>query len=215
VVTDQALSNGVGHLEVARLVVAGGADVVQLRDKSLTSRELYELAVRMKEVVQGAGKALIVNDRLDIALAAGADGVHLGQDDLPVGAARAIAPSLVIGASIGSVDEAIRAEREGADYVAVSPVYTTPSKADAGPGRGLAMVNEVSRSVDVPVIAIGGIGRSNAAAVIDAGADGVAVISAVVSQPDMVGATRELGAIVRAAISARDRKHSGDRGHRG
>jgi thiamine-phosphate pyrophosphorylase len=199
VVTDRALSKGVGHLEVSRRAVAGGADVVQLRDKELSSRQMYELAVEMREVVHRAGKLFIVNDRLDIALAASADGVHLGRDDLPVSAARSVAPRLVIGASVGSAEEASKAMEDGADYIAVSPVFDTLSKNNAGPGHGLEVLRLVRRAVSIPVIGIGGINRSNAAEVIGSGADGVAVISAVVSQADISAAAKELRAVVREA----------------
>lgn len=203
VVTDRGLSRGLDHLEVARRAVEGGADVIQLRDKNLTAAELYDLATNMRAVVHGAGRLLIVNDRLDIALAAGADGVHLGQDDLPVAAARRLAPGLVIGASVSSVPEAVRAERDGADYVAVSPLFDTRSKDDAGPGRGLDALRSIRRAVTVPVIGIGGIGPAQVAEVIAAGADGIAVISAVVSQDDITSAARELRSLV---VRARDRR---------
>jgi thiamine-phosphate pyrophosphorylase len=205
VVTDRALSKGIGHLEVSRRAVAGGADVIQLRDKELSSRDMYELAVEMREVVHRMGKMFIVNDRLDVALASNADGVHLGRDDLPVSAARSIAPNLVIGASVGSVEEASEAEGDGADYVAVSPVFDTPSKGDAGPGHGLEVLLLVRRAVSIPVIGIGGINRFNAAEVIGSGADGVAVISAVVSQADISTAAKELRAVVREAKACQGR----------
>ena len=132
------------------------------------------------------GTLFIVNDRLDVALACGADGVHLGQDDIRVGVARQIAPpGFIIGVSVGTVDEAIRAEQEGADYIAVSPVFSTASKNDAGPGRGLIVLREIRRSVSVPVIAIGGITMDNVREVITAGADGVAVISVVVGSKNI------------------------------
>jgi thiamine-phosphate pyrophosphorylase len=197
VVTDESLSQGRSHLECARAAVEGGADVVQLRDKRMSARELLGAAEAIRANTAGTKTLFLVNDRFDIALAAGADGVHLGQDDLPVSAARRCVPaSFVIGVSVGSVEEALRAERAGADYVAVSPVFATGSKADAGPGHGLATVEAVRSAVSVPVLAIGGIGPSNAAAVIRAGADGCAVISAVVSQPDMAEAARTLREII-------------------
>ncbi|MDW5563852.1 MAG: thiamine phosphate synthase [Methanomassiliicoccus sp.] len=196
VVTDRGLSLGRGHLEVARQAVAGGADVIQLRDKNLTSAELYHLAVQMGKEVQGAGRLFVINDRLDIALAAGADGVHLGQDDLPAIVARAIAPHLTIGVSVSSVDEAVKAERDGADYIAVSPLFETRSKGDAGPGHGLKVLRAIKEAAAIPVIGIGGIDRSNVTEVIESGADGVAVISAVVSQPDIEVAARELRSLV-------------------
>lgn len=199
VVTDRSLSRGRGHLEVTRLAVEGGADVIQLRDKEMSGAELYCLAVEMRRVVHKAGRLFIINDRLDIAMAAEADGVHLGQDDLPVSAARSIAPDLIIGASVSSVEEALKAVREGADYVAVSPLFDTRSKDDAGPGHGLATLLQVRKAVSIPVIGIGGIDRSNVQEVIACGADGVAVISAVVSQPDVAAAARELRSLVSDA----------------
>ena len=203
VVTDQKLSRGLGHEEVARQALAGGADVIQLRDKGLSGAELYRLASRIGELTRESGGTFIVNDRLDIALAAGADGVHLGQDDLPVRAARSVAPGLIIGASVSSVQEAMRAERDGADYVAISPLFDTGSKDDAGPGNGLEALRQVKGAVSIPVIGIGGIDRSNVLDVSAAGADGVAVISAVVSQDDIAAAARDLRSLV---VKARERK---------
>ena len=205
VVTDEVVSGGRSHLECARAAVAGGADAVQLREKAKTAGEVFALARAIRAVTAESGTIFIVNDRLDIALAAGADGVHLGQDDLPVAAARRIAPSpFLIGASVGSAGGAVRAERDGADYVAVSPVFATGSKADAGTGHGLAAVAAVRRAVRIPVVGIGGIGFANAADVIRAGADGCAVISAVLAEPDVATATRSLrGVIVRALADLR------------
>ncbi len=202
VVTDEIVSGGRSHLECARSAVAGGADVIQLREKGKTAGEVLSIARAIRAVTAGTGAIFFVNDRLDIALAAGADGVHLGQDDLPVAAARRMAPRpFLIGASVGSAEEAIRAERDGADYVAVSPVFATGSKADAGAGHGLEVIAAVRRAVRIPVIGIGGIGFANAADVIRAGADGCAVISAVLAEPDMVAATRSLRAVIVQALA--------------
>lgn len=205
VVTDEVVSDGRSHLACARAAVAGGADVVQLREKARPAGEILAIAAEIRDVTVGSDTLFIVNDRLDIALAARADGVHIGQDDLPIVAARRLAPRpFVIGASIRSVDEAIRAERGGADYVAVSPVFSTGSKADAGPGLGLGTITAVREAVRVPVIGIGGIGRSNAADVVRAGADGCAVISAVLARPDIAEATRALRQVILDALSERE-----------
>lgn len=205
VVTDEVVSDGRSHLACARAAVAGGADVVQLREKARPAGEILAIAAEIRDVTVGSDTLFIVNDRLDIALAARADGVHIGQDDLPIVAARRLAPRpFVIGASIRSVDEAIRAERGGADYVAVSPVFSTGSKADAGPGLGLGTITAVREAVRVPVIGIGGIGRSNAADVVRAGADGCAVISAVLARPHIAGATRALRQVILDALSERE-----------
>jgi thiamine-phosphate pyrophosphorylase len=202
VVTDEAVSGGRSHLECVREAIAGGADAVQLREKERSDSEIVAIAAEIRAVTARSGTLFIVNDRLDIALSAGADGVHLGQDDLPVAVARRLAPRpFLIGASVGSPGEAIQAERDGADYVAVSPVFPTGSKADAGPAHGLESVAAVSRAVRIPVIGIGGIGPANAAEVLRAGADGCAVISAVVGQPDIAGAARSLRGIILRTLS--------------
>ncbi|ACL16999.1 thiamine phosphate synthase [Methanosphaerula palustris] len=199
VVTDPDLSLGRSHAEVAALAVAGGADVIQLRDKSASGRDLFAAAELIRTITTSAGALFIVNDRLDIALASGADGVHLGQDDLPVRAARKVAPDLIIGVSVGSVEEGRRAVVDGADYVALSPLFSTPSKIDAGAGRGFDLLAALCDDLTVPVLAIGGINASNVSQVIRAGAAGVAVISAVVSQPDISKATSGLKSIILEA----------------
>jgi thiamine-phosphate pyrophosphorylase len=193
VITDEAIAGGLSHEEIARRAIAGGADVIQLRDKVCGCRELCRIGRALRTITMKTGTLFIVNDRLDVALACGADGVHLGQNDIRVGVTRQIAPpGFIIGVSVGTVDEAVRAEEEGADYLAISPVFSTASKNDAGPGRGLDVVREIRRSVSVPVIAIGGINLDNVREVIAAGADGVAVISAVVGSRDIIATAREL-----------------------
>ena len=193
VITDEAIAGGLTHAEIARRAIAGGADVIQLRDKACGCRELCRIGRALRTITMKTGTLFIVNDRLDVALACGADGVHLGQDDIRVDVARQIAQlGFIIGVSVGSVDEAVRAEEQGADYIAISPVFSTASKNDAGPGRGLDVVREIRRSVSVPVIAIGGINLDNVREVIAAGADGVAVISVVVGSRDIIASAREL-----------------------
>ena len=193
VITDEKIGNGRSHTELARQAVAGGADVIQLRDKNLSGRDLLDTAVAIRDITQDTGALFIVNDRLDVALAAGADGVHLGESDLPIRYARRLAPpGFIIGASVSSVATAVRAWEEGADYVALSPTFATGSKDDAGPGHGLSTLAAVRAAVPLPLIAIGGINAGNVAEVIAAGADGVAVISAVVGEDDVTAAARDL-----------------------
>jgi thiamine-phosphate pyrophosphorylase len=193
VVTDEELSYGRTHREIAEQAIRGGATVIQLRDKTKSARELLQIAQEITEITRRAGALSIVNDRLDIALGAGADGVHLGQDDLPIAIARRLAPPpFLIGVSISSVSQAVKAEKEGADYIAVSPVFETNSKLDAGPGHGLRMLSEVVHLVQIPVIGIGGINQTNLQHLFDAGASGIAVISAIVSAPDISAATRAM-----------------------
>jgi thiamine-phosphate pyrophosphorylase len=206
VITDEAIAGGLSHGDIARRAIDGGADVIQLRDKDLSSRELTRIGRELRRITRKTGTFFIVNDRLDVALACDADCVHLGQDDMRADVARQIAPpGFIIGVSVGSVEEAVRAQKDGADYIAISPVFSTASKYDAGPGRGLDILREIRRKVSVPVIAVGGINTHNVRDVIAAGADGVAVISAVVGSPDIAKAARDIRALVSAAREARGR----------
>jgi len=198
VITDETVAGGRSHAEIARQAVLGGADIIQLRDKGRSCTGLVAIGREIATITRNAGAVFIVNDRLDVAMACGADGVHLGQDDLQVSSARQLAPpGFVIGVSVGTAEEAVEAERDGADYVALSPTFSTASKDDAGPGHGLDRLREIRRAVALPVVAIGGINRQNVQDVIAAGADGIAVISAVVASPDITAAARELRDLVR------------------
>jgi len=162
--------------------------------------DLLEAATAVRKITRDSGALFIVNDHLDLALRVGADGVHLGAADIPLPEARSLSPpSFIIGASVGSVAGALRAEAAGADYVALSPTFATGSKSDAGPGLGLSVLSAIRVAVSVPLIAIGGINAGNVADVIAAGADGVAVISAVVGVDDLTAAARDLRARIAAA----------------
>jgi thiamine-phosphate pyrophosphorylase len=198
VITDETIAGGRSHAEIAQQALRGGAGVIQLRDKGRSCAELVTIGREIAAIIRKAGAVFIVNDRLDVAIACGADGVHLGQDDMPVSTARQLAPPVfVIGVSVGTVEEALDAEREGADYLALSPIFSTVSKEDAGPGLGLERLREICRAVVIPVIAIGGINRRNVRDVIRAGAGGIAVISAVVASPDITAAARDLKDLVQ------------------
>ena len=196
VVTDAKLSLGRPEQLVAGLAAAGGAGVIQLRDKEASTRLLYEKALVIKKEL--TGKAIfIVNDRLDVAQAVDADGVHLGQEDLPAAVARRIlGTKKIIGVSVGNVEEAIRAEDDGADYLGASAVFATPTKTDAR-AIGLKGLEAICRAVSIPVVGIGGINKSNAWQIIAAGAAGVAVVSAVVSASDVTLAAAELLALIK------------------
>ena len=197
IITDENIGHGKTHAEIAGLAIAGGADAIQLRDKSCSSRELVRIGRDIRGITRRSSVLFIINDRLDVALACGADGVHLGQGDMRTDVARQIAPpGFIIGVSVSTVYDALQAEREGADYVALSPVFSTGTKPDAGPGHGLEVLREIRRNVSVPVIAIGGISRENIRDVIAAGADGVAVISAVAGAEDITAAARELKTLI-------------------
>jgi len=184
--------DGIGEAEVARQAIRGGAKVIQLRDKQKSMSELLPIARELKRVCAEQGALFIVNDYVDLALAADADGVHVGQKDLPVVEVRSILPiDKIIGCSAATLDEAIAAEAAGADYVAVGSIYPTSSKADTRPA-GLETLRQVVEKVSVPVVAIGGINPDNVRDVISAGAHAVAVISAVAGAEDVEGAARQL-----------------------
>ncbi len=200
VITDAKLSRGRSHLEVAQAAIEGGTSIIQFRDKEMTTRQLVETAGKIKELTEEADIPLIVNDRLDVALAVEADGVHVGQDDMPADMARQlIGPHKILGVSASTVEEVLQAEEDGADYVSASPVFTTPTKPDTPPPTGLEGLRAIVEAVNLPVIAIGGINEKNAAEVMEAGAQGVAVISAVVSAPDIAAAARHLRETLEAA----------------
>ncbi|HEX8317451.1 thiamine phosphate synthase [Longimicrobium sp.] len=192
VVTD-ADCGGRDLVDVVRAALRGGAPAIQLRMKDGAARDMVEMAQALLAETRLAGALLFVNDRVDVAVIAGADGAHVGQDDLPVSAARRVsAPGFLLGVSAESVELALQAEVEGADYVGVGPVYVTGSKADAGEPIGLGRIAEVAAAVKIPVVGIGGIAVGNARAVVESGAAGVAVISAVMRADDPESATREL-----------------------
>ncbi len=204
VITDSKLSRGRGHLEVVEKALAGGATCIQLREKELSSRELFNLARELLRVTAPKRVPLIVNDRLDVALAAGADGVHLGQDDLPpMAARRIIPPEMILGVSVDNAGQAVEAQRLGASYLGAGAVFGTGTKLDAGEPIGLEALASICRSVNIPVVGIGGIDAQNAGEVIKAGAAGAAVISAVVAAEDIAAAAAELKREVQKELLAR------------
>lgn len=193
VVTDSKLSKGRSDAEIARLAYEGGADVVQLRMKDADGGEMLRQAEIIRETADEMCKLFIVNDRVDVAIASCADGVHLGQSDIPVDVARRLmGDDAIIGASVDNVEQAVAAVEAGADYVGVGAIFKTSTKPDAAQGIGLGPIFEIREAVDVPIVAIGGINRGNIQDVIRAGADAAAVVSAVVAQDDVAGAAHEL-----------------------
>lgn len=187
------LVSGATPPEVVEAVLQAGCRMIQFREKHLPLPVQVAAAGRVREACRRHGALLLINDRVDLALAVGADGVHLGQEDLPVAVARRIlGPGAVIGATCETPEEARIAQEAGADYIGTGPVYATPSKADAGEPYGPAVVRRVSQATHLPVVGIGGIGIGGAAPVIEAGGVGVAVISSVVGAPDPGAAARAL-----------------------
>ena len=199
-VTDRGLSRGRSTLEIVSAAVNGGTTVVQLREKDCSTREFIEHALAIKEFLKDHGVPLIINDRLDVAQAVDADGVHLGQTDMPLGVAkRILGDSMIIGISAESLQDAIEAEAGGADYLGVSPIYATPTKTDTAPPLGLEGLREIRKAVKLPLVGIGGLTAKNAADVIRNGADGVAVVSAIVAADDPQAAARALRQLIEEA----------------
>jgi thiamine-phosphate pyrophosphorylase len=196
-VTDRGMARDRSTLEIVRAAVNGGATVVQLREKNCSTREFIEQALAVKDFLKARRVPLIVNDRLDVAKAVQADGVHLGQTDMPLELAKGIlGDSMIIGISAESLKDAIAAEKGGADYLGVSPIYATPTKTDTAPPLGPAGLREIRKAVRLPLVGIGGLNRENAAEVIRSGADGVAVVSAIVAADDPEAAATALKKVI-------------------
>ena len=186
VIVQEKFSGGRDLVEVARLAISGGATVIQLRDKESTDSRLLEKGLALRRLTRAEDVPLIINDRIDIALAVDAEGVHLGQDDLPVSSARQLlGPGKIIGVSTHSLEQARQARRQGADYIGVGPVFDTKTKENGARPVGLELLRQVGGEIDLPWVAVGGIDKSNVSEVVSAGAKGVAVVTAVVSAPDI------------------------------
>lgn len=192
-ITDRRLFSAQCSMYMAiESALAAGVNVVQLREKDLPVRELLDAALWMRELTKEYGAKLIVNDRVDVALAAGADGVHLGRDSIPASAVRKIAgDKLLIGFSTHSCEEAVGAERDGADFITLGPIYETPSKLKYGNPLGSDVLKEVKAATSIPVFAIGGIKPDRIREVREAGADGVAVISGILKAENIEETTTE------------------------
>lgn len=199
-VTDRSLSCGRSNLEIVRDAIDGGVTVVQLREKTAGTREFLNEALSVADYCREKNVSLIINDRIDIAMAVSADGVHLGQDDMPIEyARRLVGKEMIIGISIFNETEAVAAEKTGADYLGVSPIYTTPTKPELSEAVGLKGLARIRSMVDLPLVAIGSIKSHNASEVIKSGADGIAVVSAIVSAPDPKQAASDLVTVIRKA----------------
>jgi len=194
-VTDRDLMAASNIEECVEQAVSGGCTVVQLREKTASSREFYETAIRVRKITADCGVPLIINDRADIALAVNADGVHIGQEDLPIDAARRIAgKDAVIGVSVSNLTEALAAASMGADYLGVGAMFATGTKTDANI-TGMDELRRIRAAVKIPIVVIGGINKDTVPLFAGTGIDGIAVVSAVVSQKDSGGAARELKAL--------------------
>jgi thiamine-phosphate pyrophosphorylase len=197
VIVDSVSLQGRSHVEVAGQAIEGGAMVIQLRDKEHGKRELLSIAQALRDLCTRNGVLFIVNDHIDIAIAVDADGVHIGREDLPVGVVRRLLPiDKILGCSAHTVDEAIAAQSEGADYIAVGAVFPSPTKPDAE-SVGTVRVKKIKEMVSIPVVAIGGVNEKNAGEVFAAGADAVAVISAISNDADVAAASRRIAGAIQ------------------
>ena len=194
VIIDAETLEGRSEVEVAKQAIAGGATIIQLRDKQRNKRELIPVAEELRQICAQAKKLFIINDYPDLALLVNADGVHLGQDDIPVSSARKLlSPDKIVGCSVRRMEQALEAQAEGADYIAVGSIYPSPTKVSAEV-VGLETLRQIKEAVSVPVVAIGGINEDNLKEVVSSGADAVAVISAVLKTGDVKASAYRLSA---------------------
>jgi thiamine-phosphate pyrophosphorylase len=196
-VTCEKLSVGRSNVEVLEAVIQGGAKIIQLREKEYSKKDLYQLALKFREMTTRAGVLLIINDHLDIALAVEADGVHLGQDDLPLKAVRKLAPELLIGVSTHSLEEALEAERGGTDYINIGPIFPTKTKMGVEYSLGPDAIPAISLQINIPYTVMGGIKESNIDQVVTRGAHRVAIVTAITQAPDIAEAVRYLKLRIR------------------
>ena len=193
VITDEQLVPGRTHAQIAKAALEGGATVIQLRDKYASDEYLIEAGREIRRLTYAAGALFIVNDRLEVALACDADGLHVGQSDRPASELRPLLKGKLLGVSVLNSEQAAKARADGADHLGVGPIFATGTKADADPPTGLDMIEKTKLgSGGLPIVAIGGINEGNLAEVRRAGADSAAVISAIVCAEDMAAATRRL-----------------------
>lgn len=196
-VTDRRLMSTNTLQEAVEQAIAGGCTLVQLREKDLSSLEFYHLAKEIKQITDGHHVPLIINDRIDIALSVNAAGVHLGQSDIPASVARkVIGKDGILGVSVSSVREALQAQNDGADYLGVGAMFPTGTKTDAE-AVSMEKLQHIRQVVSLPIVAIGGINKETAAAFRNTGIDGLAVVSAILSQPDIKAAAEELKRLFR------------------
>lgn len=198
-VTSQTLSGGRTTTEIVAAALAAGVTLIQLREKEMPLREYVDLALRVRAMTAERGALLMINDRLDVAMAVGADGVHLGQEDFPVAAARELAPGLIIGASTHSVEEAERAQADGASYVNIGPLFPTGTKQWAGEFLGIRGLRKIAAHVRIPFTVMGGIKREHIPELVAAGARVIALVTAVTQAADPEAAARELLALIKTA----------------
>jgi thiamine-phosphate pyrophosphorylase len=192
-VTDRKLSLGRSNLEVIEAAVGGGVTVVQLREKEISTRDFYQEGLKIREFLRGRHIPLIINDRIDVALALDADGVHVGQEDMPLEMARKLmGPAKIVGVSVFTAEEARAAEAGGADYLGLSPIFVTATKPELLEQIGIAGIPAIREAVRIPLVGIGSMNETNAYDAVSAGLDGVAVVSGICSPKDVTAAARRI-----------------------
>ena len=196
-VTCEGLSQGRSNLEVLEAVIQGGSKIIQLREKEYPKRDLYYLAWKFREITTRAGVLLIINDHVDIAIAVEADGVHLGQEDLPLLVARKLAPELLIGASTHSLQQALQAEKDGADYINIGPIFSTETKEGAKSVLGPEAIATIRPHLKVPFTVMGGISEANIDQVLAQGARRVAMVTAITKAADIAAKVESLKEKIR------------------
>jgi len=183
-ITDRKLSKKT-EIDDVKAAIKAGVKIIQYREKELPTKEIYTKAKELREITKKNNVLLIINDRVDIALAVDADGIHLGLDDMPYDIARKLLGNKIIGLTVHNFEEAIEAENLGADYVGISPIFATTTKLDAGKPAGLELIKKIKNKINIPFVAIGGINFENLDSVLKAGAKSVAAISSIVTKDDV------------------------------
>jgi thiamine-phosphate pyrophosphorylase len=199
VITDMNIQKKYSHIDIAKMALKGAADILQFRDKFMNTSELIDTASRIKKICSKSKTKFIVNDRVDVAMIVDADGVHFGKEDIPVTEARKLlGKEKIIGATAHSLSEALKAQKDGADYIGFGHIYPTYSKTKTTKPKGLNLLRKVVNSINIPILAIGGIDLINAADVIETGVFGLAVIGAVVKSANPVQTIKTLKGIINA-----------------
>ncbi len=196
IIVDRDLAGKRSIVEIAAGAIIGGAKAIQLRDKSSTARQMVRTGLELKALTREKSVTLIVNDRLDVALACDADGVHLGQDDLPLKFARKLMGKKIVGVSTHTLEQALQAQKGGANYISAGPIFSTDLKPDYPP-VALELIQQIRGSIQIPFVAVGGIDMGNVVGVIEAGACNIACCQSVMGAKDIEGATRDLLKIIR------------------
>lgn len=192
-ITDRSFLKGRSLKSVVEEAIIGGTTIVQVREKNISTREFYKVAMEVKEVTDFYKVPIIINDRIDIAQAINADGVHLGQDDMPLTIARRIlGEDKIIGISAGTLDEAIEAQKDGADYLGIGAIYYTGTKKDIDTPMGIEYLKHIYSNIHIPAVAIGGINETNFKEVLSTGVNGISVISAILGKEDVTAAAKAL-----------------------